>query len=242
MDLDLAVHDRVGNRLVIDQILHCFCDLGVCQSFVFLVQTHVVDRALNAVFDLDVGVVGQRDDLFSAKVAGDVDVALFQQQTLRRTLRDMTVDRAHHLRGIAAEVVVAFQHDDFVRTPITDRERARSGIVCLQPFIAKIAIDLVAYNQLLIDNETNRRGQAIQQQRGGIGLVHLKLERHVAGLADHLFDVVGGQAELGQDKGRGFVQLDSSLQRIHRISGSNRVARGELQVRLDDKAKGFAVL
>ena len=242
MNLDLARHDRVGDGLVIDQMFHRLTHLRLGQILVLLVQPEIVDRALRPALKLDVGIVLQRSDILGREVTGDVDIAFLQQQALRRGFGDVAVDRAGHRRLVARVILVALQHDDLVGAPVADRERTRARVVDLQPFIAEIAVGLVLHHHLLVHDRGDGRRQAVEHQRRRIGLVHLEVEAVIARRDDHLIDILGVQAELGQDEGGRLVELDRAHQRKHRVLGGDRVARGEGPPFLDLERDGLAIL
>ena len=104
MDGRRALDDGVRDAVVVDQVLQRLPDLGLGQILVLLIEPEIVDGALGHLLDHDVGLAAQRLDLVGLEVAGDVDVALLEQQDLGRGLGDVAGDHALEA-GRAAPVV-----------------------------------------------------------------------------------------------------------------------------------------
>src|SRR3546814_4859472 len=73
---------------------------------------------------LPIWIVTQARELVGAQVAGDVDVALLEQELLGRRLGDVADDDPLHGGGAAPVAVIALQSQEFVGTPLAELERA----------------------------------------------------------------------------------------------------------------------
>ena len=186
-------------------------------------------------------VGGQRGQVLRRQVARDVGIALFEQQALGRRFLHVAVDDARQLRLLAVVVVVALERDDLVGAPLADLQRAGAGVIGLEPAIAQIAALLLGQHELLVDDGGDVRRQAVENEGRRERLLGLDRQRQRSRLLDPVLHVFLGEAELGQDEGRRLVEQHRALQRKHDVLGGQRVARGELQSRLQLEAVGLAV-
>ena len=239
--IHLAFDDGVGNRLIIHQPFHRFAHFGLGQKLVFLVHRHVEDRAFDAGLNLDIRVGRQGGDLFGQQIARHVDITGFEHQALGCRFRHMAVDCAGKHRFVAGIILIPLQHHSLVGAPFLDDVGAGTGIVGFQPVVAIVAIHFVGGHQILVDHHRHRGGQAIQQEGRGIGLIHGEIKAVVAGLLDHGFDIVGGQAELAKDEGGRLVQLDGADDGIDHIIRHHVVARGEFLALFHGERHGLAI-
>jgi hypothetical protein len=92
-----VLDQRVADGAVVDQVFQGLAHFGLGQVGVLLVQADVVDRALGRGGELHVLVGREGGDVLRAQVAGDVDVAFFQQQALRGRFLHVAVDHARQL-------------------------------------------------------------------------------------------------------------------------------------------------
>ena len=169
-------------------------------------------------------------DVDRRQLAGDVDVAVLEQQPLGRRLGDV----AHEDPRRAAARRASRPAPPRARscpTACTGAELvgARAGRVGLQPLVAEVAVRLVRHRLLLVDDRGDDRGQAVEEEGRRVGLVGDDDERRVVGRLDLLGDVLRREAELGQDEGRRLVQDHRALQRPGGVLGGHRVAGVEFR-------------
>ena len=112
----------------------------------------------------------------------------------------------------------------------------------LQPVVAEVAVLLVLHHELLVDDGSDRRRQAVEHEGGRVGLVGLEGEGVVARLPDPVLDVLRRHAELVDDEGRRLVEDDGALQREDGVGGRQRVAGGEFQALPDLEGDRLAVV
>ena len=236
-----VLHQRVADGRVVDQPLHGFAHLGLGEVGVLHVQADVEHGALGRGRGADVLVRAQRGKVLWRQVARDVDVALLQQQALRRGLLHVAVDHAAHFGLGAKVVVVALEREDLVGAPLADLERTRARVVRLEPGQAHVAVDFVGQQQLAVHDGRDVGRQAVQHEGRRVGLVGFQRQRQRTGLPDPVLDVVLAESELGQDEGRALVEQHGALQREHHVFGAQRIARGEFQVGLELETVGLAV-
>ena len=93
--------------------------------------------------------------------------------------------------------------------------------------MAEVAVLLMLQCQLLVHHRADRRGQAIEEEGRRVGLVQLDREGALVDHLDAVVDVVGCEAELGQDEGGRLVQLDHAGERPGGILGGERMAAVE---------------
>ena len=181
-------------------------------------------------------------DLVGLEVAGDVDVALLEQQDLGRGLGDVAGD--HPLEAdLALPVIrVLLEGQALVGLPGDAAEGAGPGRGGLQPCVAQVAVLLVRHDQLLVDHRADGRGQAVEEEGRRIGLVDLDGEVRIVDHLDLAPRLVGGEAELGQDEGRRLVELDHPLQRPGDVLGGQRIAGMERDAVPDLEGVGLAVV
>ena len=237
----LALQERVRHALVVGKILQRLANLRIGQDRVLLAHREIQDPATQIVVDGKVGVSGDRRDVLGAEVTGNIDVAALQQQALGRGLGDLAHDDAFHRRLTPVVVRVRLQRVALVRLPVDQRIGAGTGRVGPEPGIAPVAIDLVALHHLAVDDVGDRRGQAVEHKGGGVFLVGGKLEGAVVQRHQRVAQIVGGEAELGQDEGRGLFHRHGAAQREFDIAGRHRVAGCEGHAGTDLEGEDFAV-
>ena len=201
-----------------------------------------MDVGLRELLDHEVLVAADRLDLVGAEVARDVDVALLEQQALRRRLGDVAHDHPLHRGRPEAIVGVGLHGDRLGRLPALELERAGARGMGLQPFVAEVVAFGIRQHQLLVDHRAHARGQAVEHEGRREVVADRELDRILALGLDHALDVVLGPAELGQDEGRREVELDHPLQRERHILGAHRVAGVELEAGADLEGDRAAVV
>ena len=164
----------------------------------------------------------------------------------------MTIEDALELGLFAVIIVVAFQNDDFIGAPFADRERARTCRLGLQPCVGIVGVVFVVvgrrnllgvfFEELLVDDSSDGRGQAVQHEAWCIRLVDGEDEGSIVNSFRLFVDVILGQAELGQDEGRALVETHGAFEGISHVSGGNRVAGSELDVLLQLERIGETIV
>ena len=139
--------DVLGDRFVVDRPLDRLMHLHLLQLRHRLVHRDVHRGALRRRCDRQVLVAGDRLELVGAEVARDVDVALLQQQKLRRRIGDMAQDDASHQR-LLRRVRVGVDDHVIARRPFGQLVRAGAGGARLQPGVAEVAVGLVRHDRL----------------------------------------------------------------------------------------------
>ena len=112
----------------------------------------------------------------------------------------------------------------------------------LQPLVAEIVAGRVLHGELHVDDAADVRRQRIVEERRRVGPIGDDLDRLVIDLSDRLFDVVLGQAELGDDEGGRLVEGDDTPERPDHRVGRHRIAGSELAARVELEGEGLAVL
>ena len=169
-------------------------------------------------------------DVDRGQLAGDVDVAVLEQQPLGGGLGDVAHEDAGERRGAAPAVRHRLEHVAVRGLVLAEPVGAGAGGVGLQPLVAEVAVRLVRQRLLLVDDRGDDRGQAVEEEGRRVGLVGDDDERRSSlGRLDLLRHVLRREAELGQDEGRGLVQDHRALQRPGGVLGGHRVAGVELR-------------
>ena len=242
MDGVLTLQEAVFHSLVVDQVLHRFHHLRIGQNLVFLVEGDVHQTSTQLAVDRDTGLAGHPGNVFRVEVAGDIDIAFFQQQALGSAFPDVANHDALHCRRSKIEIRVGDQRDRLVGLPAAQLIGAGAGGVVAQPGVAQVAINLVCHDQLAVDDTADGAGQAVQHKRKRIAPVGGDLQGHGAGCDDGLFDVVGVEAELREDERRCLVQGDGAAQAELGVLRGHRVARMEFDAFAHLEGDGFSVV
>ena len=95
-------------------------------------------------------------ELVLGEVAGDVDVALLEQQALRGRLGDMAHDDALVLRRALVPALIGVERILLVGTIGADLVGAGAGRIQLEPAIAPVAVLLIGLDQLGVDDRWRR--------------------------------------------------------------------------------------
>src|SRR5690606_11051358 len=136
---------------------------------------------------------------------------IFEGQALAGTFLHMTIDHTRKRRRLTEVVVVTFQYNDLVCTPVSQLERTRSSIAGLQERVTEIGVILVIvgwrdslrlfHHELFIDNCRNGCGQNVEHEAWSIGLVDRKFESAPVQGLRFFSDIIPCQTELSEQKG-----------------------------------------
>ena len=237
-----ALHEAVGHALVVDQEFQGLAHLDLLQRLGLGVHRQVPEGAARHLLHRHVRVRLQRFQLLAGQAAGDVDIALLQQQHLRGRVEHMAEEDPLEARLAPPVVVEPVHHQALIRLPAAELVGAGAGGVGVQPLMAEIAVLGVRLHHLGIDHRGDRGAEAVQHEAGRVGLVGLEHQRPRIRRRDHAVDILRGQAELADDEGRRQVQLDGAADRIGRVLGRQRVAGVELDPVADLEAVAGAVI
>ena len=232
--------DVLLNAFVIHRIAHGLAHLGLGEVGVFLVHAHVIDHRLRHGLEPDLAGFLQRHHVVGAELAGNVDIAFFQQQAAARGLGHMAQHHALHGSG-GAVAVIAVQGQGLVGRPLVELEDARARFVGLEPAVAHVVALGLFGEQFFVDD----RGRPAAQDGEHKGRRQLAIGGDGDGVRIHQLDVlqrvVFVQPNAGQHHGRALAQQRRALQRPGHIFCGDRVARVELLPRADLEGEGFAV-
>ncbi|MCY1230598.1 hypothetical protein D9M72_430160 [compost metagenome] len=229
VDLVLAAKQLVSNAFVVDQPTHRLPHLGPGEIRIGLVERQVEHGAARHLHHLQIGLRCDGLHLVGVQVGGHVDVALFQQQALRRRLRHVPHDHALDARRRAARITgEGLDHHRVLGFPFDQPVGAGARRTGAQPCVAQVAVLRVDHHQLAVDHRGDGGAERAEHQIDGIGLVE-RNDQLVALRAHLLLDVVLGPAELAQDDRRRLAQQHAAAQRERSVLGGERVARLELQ-------------
>ncbi|MNS86291.1 hypothetical protein D3C72_1201890 [compost metagenome] len=232
--------DVLLDAVVVHRVAHGFTHLGLGQIGVLLVHAHVVHHGLRHGLQLDLAGFLQRHHVVGAQLAGNVHIALFQQQAAARCLWHMAQHHALHCsrRPVAVKAV---QGQGLVGRPFVQLEDARARLVGLEPAIAHVIALRLFGEQLFVDDGCRPAAQNGQHE----GRCELAVGGDGHGIRIHQLDVlqcvVLGQPDTGQHHRRAFAQKRCALQRPGHVFGGNRVARVELLALADLEREGLAI-
>ncbi len=144
--------------------------------------------------------------------------------------------------GFHRRMRIGLQDDLVGGRPVHQAIAAGTRAVRLQPGIAQIAVGLVRHHHGLLHHAADRGGQAVQHEGAGLRLREFQLQDILALGGDHLLDVVGVPAELGQDEAGRLVELHHALQAECHVVGRQRLAALEQHALADLEGEGQTVL
>ena len=146
--------------------------------------------------DANVLVVRHRGELIRREAPRNIDVALLEQEALRRGFWDMSHDHALHMGRPEVVIGIGLKRDGFVRLPGDEVVRAGPSRMRLEPGIAEIAIHLIRERYLLFHDRRGEGAHQIQHQRGSEVLGDFEGQRAGIGRLHQVPDVVLTPAEL----------------------------------------------
>ena len=107
--------------------------------------------------------------------------------------------------------------------------------------MAQIAIFFMGHDFLFVHHRAHRGGQAIEHKGRGVGLVGFDGDGIGIDGPDPVTHIIGGEAELPQDEGRGFVQNDGALEGKGHVFSGQGIARSKGDPVADLESIGLAV-
>ena len=93
--------------------------------------------------------------------------------------------------------------------------------------MAQITIFFMGHDFLFVHHRAHRGGQAIEHKGRGVGLVGFDGDGIGIDGPDPVTHIIGGEAELPQDEGRGFVQNDGALEGKGHVFSGQGIARSK---------------